>query len=52
MKKLALIALGVLVALTVYGELRSITAAIERIAPLRAVDRLGRPADPPKPRLH
>ncbi|MFN8112372.1 MAG: hypothetical protein U0R51_04145 [Solirubrobacterales bacterium] len=37
-----LIALVVVAALTVYGEFRSISAAIERIAPLRAIDRLGR----------
>lgn len=35
-------ALAALVALTAYGELRSISTAIERIAPLRALDRLGR----------
>ncbi len=37
-----LAALAALVALTVYGELRSISRAIERIGPLRALDRLGR----------
>jgi hypothetical protein len=37
-----LIALAVVAALTVYGEFRSISAAIDRIAPLRALDRLGR----------
>jgi hypothetical protein len=37
-----LIALVVVAALTVYGEFRSISAAIERIAPLRAIDRVGR----------
>lgn len=37
-----LVALGVLVALTVYGEFRSISAAIERIPPLRWLDSLGR----------
>lgn len=37
-----LIALVVVAALTVYGEFRSISAAIERIPPLRALDRLGR----------
>lgn len=36
------IALAVVAALTVYGEFRSISAAIERIGPLRALDRLGR----------
>lgn len=37
-----LIALIVVAALTVYGEFRSISAAIDRIAPLRALDRIGR----------
>jgi UDP-GlcNAc:undecaprenyl-phosphate/decaprenyl-phosphate GlcNAc-1-phosphate transferase len=37
-----LIALGVLIAITVYGEFRSISAAIERIPPLRWLDSLGR----------
>jgi len=37
-----LVALAVLVALTVYGEFRSISAAIERIPPLRWVDSVGR----------
>jgi hypothetical protein len=37
-----LIALALVAALTIYGEFRSISAAIERIAPLRAIDRLGR----------
>ena len=37
-----LVALGLLVALTVYGEFRSISAAIERIPPLRWLDSLGR----------
>jgi hypothetical protein len=37
-----LVALGVLAALTVYGEFRSISAAIERIPPLRWLDSLGR----------
>jgi UDP-GlcNAc:undecaprenyl-phosphate/decaprenyl-phosphate GlcNAc-1-phosphate transferase len=37
-----LIALAVVAALTIYGEFRSISAAIERIGPLRALDRLGR----------
>jgi UDP-N-acetylmuramyl pentapeptide phosphotransferase/UDP-N-acetylglucosamine-1-phosphate transferase len=36
------IALGVIAALTIYGEFRSISAAIERIPPLRALDSLGR----------
>ena len=37
-----LVALGILVALTIYGEFRSISAAIERIPPLRWRDSLGR----------
>jgi hypothetical protein len=37
-----LIVLVVVALLTVYGEFRSISAAIERIAPLRALDRIGR----------
>ena len=40
-----LIALVVVALLTVYGEFRSISAAIERIPPLRALDRIGRTAD-------
>jgi hypothetical protein len=36
------IALAVIVALTVYGEFRSISAAIDRIPPLRWIDSLGR----------
>ncbi len=36
------VALGVLVALTVYGEFRSISAAIERVPLLRRLDSLGR----------
>jgi UDP-GlcNAc:undecaprenyl-phosphate GlcNAc-1-phosphate transferase len=36
------VALGVLVGLTVYGEFRSISRAIERIPPLRWLDSLGR----------
>ena len=40
-----LVALAIVLALTVYGELRSITRAIERIAPLRALDELGRPPE-------
>ncbi len=38
-----LVVLALLLALTAYGELRSISAAVDRIPPLRAVDRLGRP---------
>jgi len=37
-----LIALVIVAALTVYGEFRSISATIERVAPLRALDRVGR----------
>jgi len=37
-----LIALAVVAALTVYGELRSISAAIEAVPPLRWLDSLGR----------
>jgi hypothetical protein len=37
-----LIALGVVVALTIYGELRSISATIESVPPLRWLDSLGR----------
>lgn len=40
-----LIALAVVAALTVYGEFRSISAAIERIGPLRWLDRIGRLPD-------
>ena len=41
-----LAALAALVALTAYGELRSISGAIERLGPLRALDRLGRRPEP------
>jgi hypothetical protein len=37
-----LVALAVVLALTVYGEFRSISRAIEAIPPLRALDRAGR----------
>ena len=37
-----LVALAVVAALTIYGEFRSISAAIERIPPLRLLDSLGR----------
>jgi UDP-N-acetylmuramyl pentapeptide phosphotransferase/UDP-N-acetylglucosamine-1-phosphate transferase len=37
------IALGVILALTVYGELRSISALVERTPGLRGLDSLGRP---------
>lgn len=42
-----LVALAVVVALTIYGEFRSISAAIERIAPLRWLDGLGREPNQP-----
>jgi UDP-GlcNAc:undecaprenyl-phosphate/decaprenyl-phosphate GlcNAc-1-phosphate transferase len=38
-----LVALAIVAALTLYGEVRSLSRAIERIPPLRALDRLGRP---------
>ena len=41
------IALVVVAALTVYGEFRSISATIERVGPLRALDRLGRSPQSP-----
>jgi UDP-GlcNAc:undecaprenyl-phosphate/decaprenyl-phosphate GlcNAc-1-phosphate transferase len=45
-----LIALAVVVALTIYGEFRSISAAIERLPGLRALDRVGRlPERPARP---
>jgi UDP-N-acetylmuramyl pentapeptide phosphotransferase/UDP-N-acetylglucosamine-1-phosphate transferase len=47
-----LVALAILAAITAYGELRSISALVERITPLRALDRLGRPQDPPPRDLH
>jgi hypothetical protein len=37
-----LIALALVLALTIYGELRSISAAVERVPPLRWLDSLGR----------
>jgi UDP-GlcNAc:undecaprenyl-phosphate/decaprenyl-phosphate GlcNAc-1-phosphate transferase len=37
-----LIALGIVLVLTVYGELRSISATIERVPPLRWLDSIGR----------
>jgi UDP-GlcNAc:undecaprenyl-phosphate GlcNAc-1-phosphate transferase len=40
-------ALAALVALNGYGELRSISGAIDALAPLRALDRLGRVPEPP-----
>jgi hypothetical protein len=37
-----LVALGVLIVLTIYGEFRSISAAIEKVPPLKALDSVGR----------
>ena len=37
-----LIALGVVAAVTVFGEFRSISKAIEALPPLRSLDSLGR----------
>ena len=37
-----LIALAIVLVLTVYGELRSISQTIERVPPLRWLDSLGR----------
>jgi UDP-GlcNAc:undecaprenyl-phosphate GlcNAc-1-phosphate transferase len=37
-----LIALALIVALTIYGELRSISSAIDRVPPLRLLDSVGR----------
>lgn len=36
------VALGLLVALTIFGEFRSISATVERLPPLRSLDSLGR----------
>lgn len=36
------VALGIVVALTIYGEFRSLGAAIERVPPLKQLDSLGR----------
>jgi UDP-GlcNAc:undecaprenyl-phosphate/decaprenyl-phosphate GlcNAc-1-phosphate transferase len=41
-----LVALGVVLLLTIYGELRSISATIESVPPLRWLDSLGRHAEP------
>lgn len=41
------VALAIVAALTVYGEFRSISATIERVGPLRALDRLGRSPQSP-----
>lgn len=38
-----LVAAGVLAALTIFGEFRSISATIDRLPPLRVLDSLGRP---------
>lgn len=43
-----LVALGLLVALTVYGELRSISGLVERVPLLRELDSVGRPEQPLK----
>jgi UDP-GlcNAc:undecaprenyl-phosphate/decaprenyl-phosphate GlcNAc-1-phosphate transferase len=40
-----LIALGIVVAITVYGELGSISKAVDRLPPLRSLDSLGRVND-------
>ncbi|HWC07860.1 MAG TPA: hypothetical protein VG458_02295, partial [Solirubrobacterales bacterium] len=37
-----LIALAVVLAITIYGELRSISATVESVPPLRWLDSLGR----------
>ena len=38
----ALVALGIVAALTIYGEFRSISRTIERVPLLRSLDSLGR----------
>jgi UDP-N-acetylmuramyl pentapeptide phosphotransferase/UDP-N-acetylglucosamine-1-phosphate transferase len=43
-----LIALAVLVVVTVYGELRSISELVARMPLLRGLDSLGRPSSPPR----
>jgi UDP-GlcNAc:undecaprenyl-phosphate/decaprenyl-phosphate GlcNAc-1-phosphate transferase len=43
-----LIALALLVIVTVYGELRSISALVARVPLLRELDSLGRPSSPPR----
>ena len=45
-----MIALALVLALTVYGELRSISAGIRRVPPLRALDSLGRLQLPDQPK--
>lgn len=42
-----LIALGAVVALTVFAEFSSISRAVEKLPPLRFIDSLGRPSDRP-----
>ena len=37
------IATGVLLAITAYGEIRSLSALVERTPPLRFLDSIGRP---------
>ena len=44
-----LVALGVVLALTIYGELRSISATIDSVPPLRWLDSLGRHEEPLRP---
>ena len=43
-----LIALALLVIVTVYGELRSISELVARMPLLRRLDSLGRPSSPPR----
>jgi UDP-GlcNAc:undecaprenyl-phosphate GlcNAc-1-phosphate transferase len=43
-----LIALGLLIGMTVYGELRSISELVQRVPLLRELDSLGRPSSPPR----
>jgi UDP-GlcNAc:undecaprenyl-phosphate/decaprenyl-phosphate GlcNAc-1-phosphate transferase len=45
-----LLALAAVLALTIYGEFRSISSAVERIPPLRALDSLGRVRQGPRDR--
>jgi UDP-GlcNAc:undecaprenyl-phosphate/decaprenyl-phosphate GlcNAc-1-phosphate transferase len=39
------VAAALMAALTIFGEFRSLTAAIDRVPPLRALDSLGRRSD-------
>jgi hypothetical protein len=39
------VAVAVMAALTIFGEFRSISSAIDRVPPLRALDSLGRRSD-------